>query len=221
MNFGATVRTGCMLLAAMLTLLLAGWQWQRGLLHRAQATAFANPYSPVWNLTACPRTTVPDLRRVRLQGIPIGAPLFLQNSLLADGRDGARVLQLFHLDDGSAILVDLGWLAEGARAAPRVRQLDAVGRWLPTPHRFTLSGAVVAAEGRVDALDMAALQRRVHGPLRAGVVVLEAAVAPLLPWPLAPEVDPLRNFGYSLQWLVMSAGLFFLALWPVRKRRQR
>ena len=154
-------------------------------------------------------------------GYSIGAPLFLQNSLLADGRDGARVLQLFHLDDGSAILVDLGWLAEGARAAPRVRQLDAVGRWLPTPHRFTLSGAVVAAEGRVDALDMAALQRRVHGPLRAGVVVLEAAVAPLLPWPLAPEVDPLRNFGYSLQWLVMSAGLFFLALWPVRKRRQR
>jgi cytochrome oxidase assembly protein ShyY1 len=206
-----------MLLAAALTLGLADWQWRRGQWHRAQLRGFASHAAAVYPLSRWPLNAEPDMSRVRLDARPLGPALLLENSLLADGRDGARVLQPYRLEDGSVALVDRGWLAPGVNAPPAVAA-ELYGRWLAAPRRFTLPGAVVAAAGAVDALDLAALARRWRWPLRAGVVVLERATPPLLPWPAQPEVDPRQNEGYALQWLLMSLGLGGAALRTAWKR---
>ncbi|WP_293230328.1 SURF1 family protein [Paludibacterium sp.] len=207
-----------LLLAAMLTFGLAVWQWQRGADKARLIARFAAHADRVATLPAA-MAALPDMRRVRIGGQPLGAALLLENSLLDDGRAGVRVLQPYRLTDGRAVLVDRGWLADGAVAAPP-RALDgAEGRWMPSPRRFTLPGAALAAAGRLDAIDWPALRRALGVPLHDGVVVLAQAPAPLVPWPALPDIAPERHYGYALQWLLMSLGLLFAAGRFVRRGR--
>jgi cytochrome oxidase assembly protein ShyY1 len=210
-----------MLLAAVLTFVLADWQWRRAQLHRAQLVEFAAHTGRADPLVLRAEGAVPDMSRVQLDAEPLGAALLLQNSLLDDGRAGVRVLQPYLLSDGSAVLVDRGWLAEAdAHALPQAGELRQTGRWLASPRRFTLPGATIGASGRIDALDLGALRQRLARPLRQGVVVLDHTVAPLMPWPQRPDVDPARNDGYALQWILMSLGLFAAALCTAWRRRR-
>ncbi|WP_243729316.1 SURF1 family protein [Paludibacterium purpuratum] len=207
-----------LLLAAGLTFGLALWQWQRGADKARLIARFAAHADRVQRLPAVLGAD-PDMRRVRLSGQPLGAALLLENSLLDDGRPGVRVLQPYRLADGRAVLADRGWLADGG-ATPGAPVLSgADGRWMPAPRRFTLPGALVAAVGRVDAIDWPGLRSRLGLPLYAGVVVLGQAPAPLVPWPARPDVDPARHDAYALQWLLLSLGLLAAAVRHVRRRR--
>ncbi|MBI3144783.1 MAG: SURF1 family protein [Pseudogulbenkiania sp.] len=194
-----------MALLAGLPWLLSVWQWQRGEVRADQLAAFDTAgQRPAAALLARPTRAVPDMSRVRLHGQPVAAPLLLANTLL-DGRPGVRVLVPVALADGSAVLVDRGWLADtqaGLTLPPLPAELD--GRWLPLPPRFTLPGAVSGTHGRVDAIDPAQLASRLGRPLRSGVVVLGQTAAPLHPWPARPPFDPRRHYGYALQWLLLG-----------------
>jgi surfeit locus 1 family protein len=211
-----------LLLAAVATLALANWQWQRGQARQALLDGYAAQSAGERSLLSWPSGAAPDMSRVQFHGQALGAALLLQNSLLNDGRSGVRVLQPYLLDDASVILVDRGWLAQNAPGPTlRLGDLDVHGRWLATPQRFTLPGAIKGSVGRVDDLDLPALQRRLQRTLRRGVVVLEHTDAPLIPWPAQPDVDPTRNYSYAMQWLLMSLGLCAVLvrlLWRWRHR---
>lgn len=193
------------MLLAGLPCFLSVWQWQRGEVRAAQLAAFdAAGRRPATALLARPLPAAPDTSQVRLHGYAVGAPMLLANSL-RDGRPGVRLLVPVALADGSAVLVDRGWLAEaqaGVRLPPLPAELD--GRWMPLPQRFTLPGAVSGAGGRVDAVDPVQLAKRLGRPLRAGVVVLGQTATPLQPWPARPPFDPRRHYGYALQWLLLG-----------------
>lgn len=192
-------------LLAALPCLLSVWQWQRGEVRAAQLAAFdAAGRRPATALLARPVQAAPDTSRVRLRGQPVAEPVLLANSL-RNGRPGVRVLVPLALADGSAVLVDRGWLADaqaGRALPPLPSELE--GHWMPLPQRFTLPGAVRGAWGRVDTVDPAQLARRLGRPLRAGVVVLGQAAAPLQAWSARPPFDPRRHYGYALQWLLLG-----------------
>lgn len=194
-----------MALLAGLPCLLSVWQWQRGEVRADQLAAFDTAgQHPAVTLPARPVGAVPDMSRVQLHGDVVAPPLLLANSL-RDGRPGVRVLVPVALADGSVVLTDRGWLAEaqaGSTLPPLPTELD--GRWMPLPQRFTLPGAVRGAQGRVDAIELAQLAKRLGRPLRAGVVVLGQTAAPLQAWPARPPFDPRRHYGYALQWLLLG-----------------
>lgn len=192
-------------LLAGLPWLLSVWQWQRGEVRADQLAAFdAAGQRPAVTLLTRPVRAVPDMSRVRLHGQAVSASLLLANTLLASS-PGVRVLVPVALADGSAVLVDRGWLADtqaGLTLPPLPAELD--GRWMPLPQRFTLPGAVSGTQGRVDAIDPAQLASSLGRPLRSGVVVLGQTVSPLRPWPARPPFDPRRHYGYALQWLLLG-----------------
>jgi len=135
---------------------------------------------------------------------------------------GVRVLAPFKLDDGSVLLVEQGWLAQGKINTVLAAPAQAViGRWVPLPQRFTLSGARIATQGPTDALDLELLARRFHMPVRNGLVVAEAVPAPLEPWPVRPPFEPTRHYGYAVQWLFIGCAMLAggIAIW--RKRHDR
>ncbi|SMF34868.1 SURF1 family protein [Pseudogulbenkiania subflava] len=185
--------------------LLSVWQWQRGEVRSAQLAAFdAAARRPAELLQTRALSAVPDMSRVQLHGRPAAASLLLANSLL-EGLPGVRVLVPLALADGSAVLVDRGWLADaqaGTPLPPLPARLD--GRWMPLPQRFTLPGALRGTQGRVDDVDPVQLARRLGRPLRGGVVVLGETTAPLQVWPARPPFDPRRHYGYALQWLLLG-----------------
>ncbi|WP_245622687.1 SURF1 family protein [Gulbenkiania indica] len=195
-------------LLALLPFALAVWQWQRG----ESRSALLSAYEAAATLPAVPLVSlgphaVPDGRPVALMGRPAGAPLWLDNSLQA-GRPGVRLWQPWLLPDGTAVVVDRGWLpAQDAtqRLPPLTGPLE--GQWVPLPQRFLLDGARRAAEGQIDALDAQALAERLGRPLRPGLVVLTTAVRPLVPSPVRPPFDPARHYGYAVQWLLMGLAL--------------
>ncbi|VEB40453.1 Uncharacterised protein [Chromobacterium violaceum] len=91
----------------------------------------------------------PEFTRVKLsRAEPAGPVIELRNSFMA-GQSGRRILQPWRQgDDRSLVLLDLGWLVDGARLpAFRPEQILAQGYRMPTPHHFVLSGAVRGSEG--------------------------------------------------------------------------
>ena len=209
-----------MLLAALTTLGLAHWQWQRGQARQALLTRFSAQSGTERELLSWQIAARPDMSRVRFFARPLGSPLLLQNSSLEEGQVGVRVLQPYRLDDGSVVLGDRGWLQDGPhQVVPPAEPQWLRGRWLSAPHRFTLPGAIIGSSGRLDALDLTGLQQRLARPLRDGVVVLDTTVRPLVPWPARPDVNPAQNYAYALQWLLMSLGLTAATIRTVWRRR--
>lgn len=211
-----------LMLCALLPFGLARWQWQRGQGREAALTAFdAAAKQPAVPFLSLHSDLLPDYRRVLVSGTPLGAPLLLTNAYRGT-ESGVRVLEPFKLSDGSVLLVEQGWLAQARlKAKLNLPSSELLGRWVPLPQRFTLSGANIVAQGPTDAIDLSLLVRRFNAPVRNGLVVAEAVPAPLEPWPVRPPFEPARNYGYALQWLLIGCAMLGggVAIW--RKRHER
>lgn len=207
-----------LLLLAVVPLLLAVWQWQRGEERAAQLVAFERAANlPPRPLAEIALDADPNGQRVWLTLRDSAPPLRVANALLG-GREGIREWQPVQLADGSWVVLDRGWLARpvGLVSVP-LPTGQFSGRWVARPQPYALAAARSGHLGEVDVVDWAGLAQRLPGPLRPGLVVQEPALRPYVTWPVRPVADPQRHYAYAVQWLLLAVCLLGLGGWMMRR----
>lgn len=224
--------------AAAGTARLGLWQLDRAAqklaLHDAQQRQRALPPLPVAELARTPETVPAQVHRsVVLQGAWLAAyTVYLENRQMR-GQPGFYAVTPLRLDDGSAVLVERGWvprdLLDRTRVAvppPPPGQVQVRGRIAPGPGRlYEFAGA---ASGPIrQNLDVVAYAGETGLPLRPFSVVQEddptvAADGLLRLWP-APAADVQKHYGYAFQWFALCALIIGLYAWfqLLRPRRAR
>ncbi|MDP1937665.1 MAG: SURF1 family protein [Hylemonella sp.] len=162
-------------------------------------------------------------RSVVLQGVWLAAhTVYLENRQM-NGRPGFYAVTPLRLDDGSAVLVERGWVPRDlmdrlrvAAPAPPTGVVQVQGRIAPGPGRlYEFEGA---ASGPIrQNLGVAAYARETGLPLRPFSVVQEDGIsAPadglLRQWP-APAADVQKHYGYAFQWFALCALIIGLYVW--------
>jgi cytochrome oxidase assembly protein ShyY1 len=153
--------------------------------------------------------------RVTLSGRYDRSHEVLVRGRTVDGRVGYEVLTPLVLGDGTAVLVDRGWVAPaqgGAVPRPDVPpappgDVTVVG-WLRAPE--SRAGAPQRVEGQLEVrrIAPAALAHALPYPLWGGYVALDAQTPPADPRlvPVPPEHEnALQNGGYVIQWWLFAA----------------
>ena len=163
-----------------------------------------------------------------------GAQWLLDNQQ-RDGRVGVRAYRVFVPDQGTPLLVDLGWLpVAGDRAMPTVERptgrIALEGLLAPPPSGGIALGAGMARESGgwlMLRVELPAISAAAGTPLAARVLRLDPALPlgytrdlALLPNTLPPE----KHRGYALQWFGLAAAVLVTALiltfrTPRRRRR--
>lgn len=162
-------------------------------------------------------------RRIELQGTWQGeATVYLENRQM-QGRPGFFVLTPLRLSDGTAVLVQRGWLPRdptdrtrvaaaalpdgpvqvSARIAPPPARLYEFAAAAPGPIRQNLDLAAFAQETRLSLRPMSALQLPTQATAEDGL---------LREWP-APAADVHKHHGYAAQWFALSALTIALYVW--------
>ena len=225
--------------AAALTARLGVWQLDRA----AQKTALqqalqrqrALPPLAQAQLAREPADAAAQLHRsVRLQGRWLAAhTIYLENRQM-NGQPGFYAVTPLQLDDGSAVLVQRGWvprdLLDRTRVAappPPEGVVRVLGRIAPGPARlYEFDGA---ASGAIrQNLDVASFARESGLPLRPLAVVQEDETMAsgdglVRQWP-QPATGVEKHHGYAFQWFALCALIIGLYAWfqlirPARRRR--
>ncbi|WP_432495259.1 SURF1 family cytochrome oxidase biogenesis protein [Kineococcus gypseus] len=220
---------------AVVCVLLGQWQW-----HRRQDRLAANgplvgnydaapvPLDAVLPASAGGLDAADAWTPVRVSGTYAADATVLVRNRLREGASGYLVLVPLVLGDGTALLVDRGWVPAGSSTrvpdavpAPPAGVVGVTARVRPweAPRRADVPAGQVAsiAAGPVGEVTAAA-----GAPaLRAGYAVLEAeepapAVAPASA--VRPEVDEGPHLGYTVQWYGFA--LTSLVVWVVAGRRE-
>lgn len=176
-------------------------------------------------------------RQVRLEGRWLAErTVYLDNRAIA-GRAGFFVVTPLALPDGTAVLVQRGWVARDVRDRNRVAvspppagEVVVHGRLAAGlseryalgsrdgadagPIRQNLSIAAFAAEAGLSLRPFAVVQEEGSGPPVGDGLVRE--------WP-APAADVHKHYGYAAQWFALCALVLGLYVWfqIVRPRRRR
>lgn len=172
-------------------------------------------------------------RRVVLRGRWLSEhTVYLENRQM-DQRPGFFVVTPLRLADGSAVLVQRGWLPRDAQDRTRIApvrddvgELELVGRIAPPPAR--LYEFDPAATGRIrQNLEPEAFARETGLALRPlSVLQLDSPAFDgdglRRQWPL-PAVDVHKHYGYAFQWFALAALITGLYVWfqLVQPRRRR
>lgn len=228
------------LLAALLTARLGVWQLDRArqktaLQQAMEARAAMAPLSTA-DLARDEQGTTDQLYRdIVVEGRWLtGHTVYLDNRPM-DGRAGFYVLSPLQLADGSAVVVQRGWVPRDVHdrsAVPDVPtpagHVAVKARIAPPPTRLYDFGG--ADEGRIrQNLDLASYGREIGVTLRP----LSLQQRPTLDavgdglkrdWPL-PAVDVHKHHGYAFQWFALCALITGLYVWfqlvqPHRRRRR-
>jgi cytochrome oxidase assembly protein ShyY1 len=200
-------------------LALGFWQLARNdhkqsLVRKARA-AYAAPAPDVTE-------TVAPGGRVQASGRYDPAHTVLLRNQVHGGKDGDDVLSPMVLADGTAVMVDRGWVAAvGSRADVGVPTSDVVvvRGILRTSSPLSAQDSVSSAGGRLSLprVDLARIGRYV--PFRLRPIWIEAQAqspapardAPLLPQPPAP--DQVNHLQYAIEWFSF-AGIGIIG-WPI------
>jgi cytochrome oxidase assembly protein ShyY1 len=145
-----------------------------------------------------------------------------------NGQPGYEVLTPLRLDDGTAVIIDRGWLPIGNIEAGRP---DAVPD--PPSGRVEVTARVKpgepainrgAPEGQVASIDLAALAGRLDYPLQDaayGLLALERPAAGETPLAAPkPSIDEGPHLSYSLQWFAFGV-LAFVGLGYAARAQRR
>ncbi len=220
------------MVAAVVVCVAAG-RWQQGRMHakealRAQLDAAAR--MPAVELSALPRAADwPALRyrQVVAAGIYRAPVQILVDNRIHDGRAGYHVVTPLELRDGRTVLVNRGWVAQGASRAvlpavpPPSGQVTVEGRIeLPAAGYFELERE--AGTGPVwQNLDPARFAAATGVDVLPVVIEQTAAPAPgdglVRDWP-APDFGVDRHRIYMVQWYAFAALAF--ALWLILNLRR-
>lgn len=145
-----------------------------------------------------------------------------------NGQPGYEVLTPLRLDDGTAVIIDRGWLPigniEAGRPdeipAPPSGQVEVTARMKPGEPAVNRG----APEGQVASIDLVALSDRLDYPLQDaayGLLALErpgAAVTPVAA--PKPSIDEGPHLSYSLQWFAFGV-LAFVGLGYAARQQRR
>ncbi len=224
------------LAGAALTARLGIWQLDRASqkihLQQMLAQRHAMPPLPASALARDTAALADELdRRVALEGRWLPALTIYLDNRPMDDRTGFYAVTPLQLDDGSAVLVERGWLPRdpGNRThivvgpAPAGR-VTVEGRITPHPGRLYEFSAAASGPIRQN-LDVQAYARETALKLRPLTVVQEdGPAAPrdglLRHWP-QPAANVQMHYGYAFQWFSMSALIIGLYVWfqLIRPRR--
>ncbi|CAN5698508.1 SURF1 family protein [soil metagenome] len=215
------------LVVALVVVMVSLGFWQlRRLDERQAANALIEgradqPESPVADVVSADDSTVDAdavlYRRVSATGSYAAGDEVLVRSRSMDGAPGSWVLTPLLLDDGTAVVVNRGWIPNDgtrerapAEAAPPEDEVRVSGLLYPSQTRGDF-GPTDPADGRLATLaraDLGRLQQQVAPDLFPAYVQLTASAPPGgdLPRPLGPpELDDGPHFGYAVQWFIFSA----------------
>ena len=150
-----------------------------------------------------------------------------------NGRPGFFAVTPLRLEDGSAVLVQRGWLPRDPMDRTRIVAAP------PAPGRVAILGRIAPAPGRLyefeagasgpirQNLDLDAYARETGLLLRPLTVVQEDGQPPpddglLRQWP-RPAAGVHKHYGYAFQWFALSALILGLYVWfqLIRPRRAR
>jgi surfeit locus 1 family protein len=226
-----TVVTLAAVLGALLTARLGWWQLDRAaqkesLQQAVDANAALSPLSAQALAHSAAEAARQLHRHVTVQGrwLP-ERTVFLENRQM-DGRPGFFVLTPLRLDDGSAVLVQRGWVPRDQQERTRLPDV-------PTPAQpVTLTARIEGPPARlyeftpqaVEAgvirqnLDLVAFADETRLSLRPLTLLqLDDATAPAADglrrhWPL-PAVDVHKHYGYAVQWFSLAALITGLYVW--------
>lgn len=234
---GAVVLVAALATAAG-TARLGLWQLDRAAekqaLHDARQRQRALPPLNAAELARRPDEVPAQLHRsVDLQGTWLAAhTVYLENRQM-NGRPGFFAVTPLRLDDGSAVLVQRGWLPRDPMDRTRIVAAP------PAPGRVAILGRIAPAPGRLyefeagasgpirQNLDLDAYARETGLLLRPLTVVQEDGQPPpddglLRQWP-RPAAGVHKHYGYAFQWFALSALILGLYVWfqLIRPRRAR
>lgn len=216
------------LLAAAGTARLGVWQLDRAATkNQLQAELMAQRALPALTGAALPADAAAaraqPQRAVVLAGRWLAErTVYLDNRPMA-GRTGFYAVTPLQLDDGSAVLVQRGWLprdqADRTRISlPPLATTPVVvhGRIVPALPRLYELGA--AGQGAIrQNLELESYARETALPLRPWAVVQEDGPTPtqdglLRQWP-EPAADVQKHYGYAFQWFALCALILGLYVW--------
>jgi cytochrome oxidase assembly protein ShyY1 len=142
-----------------------------------------------------------------------------------DGRAGADVVTPLVLADGSALLVNRGWMAtENTNARPTDIPPPPSGRvtvegWL-RPDNPAGDNAVVPVDGQVRAIASHGLERHVGRALLPGFINLQKPTIAGLAREPRPHVGHALNLFYALQWWFFAGLALIGPFWFSREPRR-
>jgi surfeit locus 1 family protein len=151
-----------------------------------------------------------------------GLTVYLDNRQM-NGRPGFYVVTPLKLADGSAVLVQRGWLPRDAEDRSRVTSVPTpegpvgiAGRIAPAPARLYYLGTDAPGPIRQN-LDLDAFARETRLVLRPLSIVQEdrgdaPADGLLRKWPL-PAANVHKHYGYAFQWFALCALVIGLYAW--------
>ncbi len=156
-----------------------------------------------------------ELRPVVARGTYLVADQVTVRNRSLDGAPGHWVLTPLVLDDGTAVLVNRGWVPLAVvedldRAAPPDGEVTVVGALTATQRRGRL-GATDAAEGRLTDLaraDVGRIAAQVDVPVLPAYITLEQQDPPAGEVPVPVEVvepDEGPHLGYAVQWFIFAS----------------
>lgn len=224
---------------ALATARLGLWQLDRAAqktaVHDAMLRQRALPPLAAAELAREPAAaTAQQHRAVTLRGTWLAAQTVYLDNRPMDGRAGFYALTPLRLADGSAVLVQRGWLPRDVTDRTRITppptpagEVDVQGRIATGPARLFELGTAASGPIRQN-LDLGAYARESGLPLRPVMVVQEGSAPAanddglLRHWP-QPAADVQKHYGYAFQWFAMSALIGGLYVWfqlirPARRR---
>jgi cytochrome oxidase assembly protein ShyY1 len=211
---------------------LGRWQWHRHVARDAAIQLVKQNYAadavPLADLLPAPGTVLdPDdvWRQVTVTGTYDADATVLLRNRPVDGQPGFHVLVPLDLRDGSALVVDRGWVAWDDDASGEVSvPAPPEGEVTVTVHLRADEPASdrSAPAGQVQAIDveqvLAAGGAQVESFGAYGAVVEENPAAPdrlgSLP---EPSVDPGSHLSYAFQWWTFSVGSIAAFGWLARR----
>lgn len=145
-----------------------------------------------------------------------------------NGQPGYEVLTPLRLDDGTAVVIDRGWLPIGNVEAGRPDEIPAPpsGRVEVTARMKPGEPAVNrgAPEGQVASIDLLSLADRLDYPLQDaayGLLALERPAAAQTPVAAPkPSIDEGPHLSYSMQWFAFGV-LAFVGLGYAARQQRR
>lgn len=230
-------------LAATLTLRLGLWQVDRAAQKTALQTALDERRAlPPLDASELAREAAlapaQHHRRVRLTGQWADIhTVYLENRQM-HGRPGFYVVTPLRLADGSAVLVQRGWLPRDLLDRTRVQapalptgEVQVAGRIAPPPGRLYEFNGAASGVLRQN-LDLVAFALETGLELRPLSLVQESDAADgagrtpadglLRDWP-APATGVAKHHGYAFQWFALAALIVGLYVWfqLLRPRRRK
>lgn len=222
------------LLVMPLLLALGFWQLDRARQKAELQAAFAEQLRqpPALLAEVNPSDPASRYRRVIAAGRYDGEHQLLLDNQIRDGRPGYHVLTPLRLADGSAILINRGWLPLGAsrRELPDVSvtaEPVTVSGWLAQPAGPGLRLGDAAGEDLkwprvIPHVDYPRLDILLGYPLRPALILLEPGTSAgyWRDWqPRFGGYGPERHQSYAVQWFALAAALSILYL-AANTRRQ-